>query len=378
MNRLQVMTGSALVVLASYCIALSSASAAIIGKVATSEAKVPVELRGGNAFVIGGRGGTAARAQAGGDDRMENLNGFPLKEDPADGDPFDDTQGLGEVSGKKVPALNNKLATEIGKKLVDVYPLSRKRGVGSALDARGLDYNVDIDEDKQNGDKLSSTAGPIKSKKTMKQGVVQAEAKAEQEVKNNKVTGKTEAKIVGKGARAFAAALNNDPTVFELEDPGASATIEFVIDSAFLLRADNPLLSALALFELATDRPFEGEILSLAIGIDGTTASESDVAIDVLDFNPTLFASEQAIEDDIRSQLSFDPLSHTLTTALSEEIVLFAFSLDPLSDPVTVTFNSGALTTARAVPEPATLTLFALGGSVLVLASAVRRRRKTE
>jgi hypothetical protein len=302
-----------------------------------------------NGTVAGGMGGTAARVEVGG-----KADATGTMKDPTAGTAFDDTT---------MPGLSQQLTIKVGTAYKKPY--NQVKGLPIEV-AEGLRYNVQTKAAKANGDRLFSSAGALQSAGTV------VLSNALQTVAKNVVTGEAQAQVAGKTALAFAAGLNNDPTFFTKDNPAQPLSIQFVIGAGFSLTAEDPDQTAEALFQLATDRPGEGAILQLDIHIDGSTQSLGLGNIDVLQFNPALFASEQAIQMDLLSQLSFDATTHTLAP-LSGEILLYQSDLSPSESSVTATFNYGGIVTA--VPEPAALALLGLGGGLLLAALRVGRPR---
>ena len=319
-------------------------------KTPVATANVPGIVRAPtNGTVAGGAGGTAARVEVGG-----MANGAGTMKDPTAGTAFDDTT---------TPGLSQQLTIKVG--VAYKKPYSQVKGLPIEV-AEGLRYNVQTKAAKANGDRLFSSAGALQSAGTV------VLSNALQTVTKNVVSGEAQAQVVGKTALAFAAGLNNDPTIFTKDNLSNPLSIQFVIGSGFSLTAEDPAQTAEAFFQLATDRPNEGAILQFDILIDGSTQSLGLGNIDVMQFNPNLFPSALAIQTGLLSALHFDPATHTLTSLTGGEILLYQSDLSPSESSVMATFNYGAIVT---VPEPASLALLGLGGPLLLAARRAVRSR---
>jgi hypothetical protein len=317
----------------------------------TATAIVPGIVRAPtNGTVAGGTGGTAARVEVGG-----KTDATGTMKDPTAGTAFDDTT---------TPGLSQQLTIGVG--VAYKKPYNQVKGLPIEV-AEGLRYNVMTSAAKANGLRLFSSAGALQSAGTV------VLSNALQNVAKGSVSGEAQAQVVGKTALAFAAGLNNDPTFFTRDSLSSPLAIQFVIGSDFSLTAEDPAQTAEALFQIATDRPSEGAILQFDIVIDGTTQALGPSNIDVLQFNPTLFSSADAIQSALLAELSFNPMTHTVTPLGGNEIVLYESDLSPSESSVTATFNTGAIVTA--VPEPGSLALLGLGASLILAARRAGRAR---
>jgi hypothetical protein len=339
---------------------LSLAPAGRAGVITVVSGKVGTKEFGPKA--VSGPGGSYAHVEAG-----------PNMDPPAGkGQKANDQTKIGKTNTQTI---NQNLTEQIGSALKNTVGLKLMNKTDLEV-GRSIFYKADESDDKVKEAKDNGGSTMLFARASLGGSPV-ASANQTVTVKKNDNGGEqfigegtaNAALTQGGGRGEFAAAILNDPVVFQSDSTTVDPSVTFTLEHDLKLQVVAPGDLAEAVFEIGLN---DTDVLDFALKVTYQTSSAQQTLVP-LGGDPSSLGSS-SIMDYLNAQvlpsLSWDENSRTLTAAT--DITLFQFSAPSDGTPETATFNIVGLASSP-VPEPSSVGLFGLGNACLALCALTRK-----